>query len=159
VYETSLASLPNLQTSESTSVHFLTSNCSTMLRCAISHSTPSSLHPSDLQYPYFGGTSKSFQCACRLSRSTKSDCSLHPPWVSQSRAPAPESAATGTWLLHHTSRLRNASRSGVHDSAVAFSCTNCFHVSFPHASFPHTCPGSCSCSRARSCSYVCCPHS
>ena len=98
-----------------------------MLRCAISHSTPSSLHPSDLQYPYFGGTSKSFQCACRLSRSTKSDCSIHPPWVSQSRAPAPESAATGAWLLHHGSFLRNASRSGVHDSAVAFPFTTCRH--------------------------------
>ena len=51
----------------------------------------------------------------------------HPPWVGQSRAPAPESAVTGVWLLHHRSRLRKASRSGVHDSAVAFPFTTCRH--------------------------------
>ena len=58
-------------------------------------------------------------------------CFRHPPWDSWSPSTAPESALTGKWFLHHTSRLKNASRSGVHDSEVAFPFAICcrFHKS------------------------------
>ena len=108
-------------------IHPLPSFHPTFQQCCVVQSLTSPPPPSQ-QYPYEYGTSRSILCACRLSRTTKLDCSRHPPWVSQSRAPAPESAATGAWLLHHGSRLRNASRSGVHDSAVAFPFITSLHL-------------------------------